>query len=778
MFRRLTAALRHWGSTLRRWYYVVRIGLSEWRGILTAPVRLFRPRQLGSEMVTGGREALGLVRGFFGFLAGLVTGFVGLIVRAPRYAVYGCVRGPRRLWLTLRSWTPRQLLYVGSVSAATLVAVGGSGWYLLQERRLEGRRANYWRQYEAYLAGSDVEKLESTLAALQKVSPADATLGPIAEAVRNRQAPASDPKLVRFVARVLLREQQLDKAAAEARKILDTIPDDWEAHYILAEDAARRGDRAGAVQQLAALPRALDVADSIPPYVVLQAAQLCQRLGESARHDELVEFIVLNLLPILKNKDLPHTEPAFKLFLVQAYFQALTQLDRRPRLTQYWVPVQQACRMVQEDKALGVPALVELGLCQQQNLLVLQEFLRRKLISEDEAKGMATEVQARLKAVWEVVLERESNNPQGFIGLAYHKLGTGAAREAVQTAARGLEVCGPRPELVEAMANLLQLTDPQAGLAFLEQTLRDSDLTPRMCQVYADVARRAGRRDKALVACRRALRQDPGLLWARRGAGEVCMELGRPTEAAALLGPAKAELAKDPAGCALYVRALCDCGSYQLADEFLEQVTAENRPAEVLLKAAQGMQAANRHADAVRWAKRVLEKDTLNVEALLVVGDSLRVLAEEGDRGWDREKAREAITAYRAVQRQDPKNLTAVNNLVWLELKALERPQEAYESAAPLRAVQHEVGTPADFLETLGAVYIGVGQYDLARQMLQQAVATAGPRASFLMHLALAHHGLKQPEMAEYFLQRAAEQPKSAREVAELYDAGKVINRK
>jgi tetratricopeptide (TPR) repeat protein len=197
---------------------------------------------------------------------------------------------------------------------------------------------------------------------------------------------------------------------------------------------------------------------------------------------------------------------------------------------------------------------------------------------------------------------------------------------------------------------------------------------------------------------------------------------------------------------------------------------------EVLLQAAKGLQEARRYEDAVRWAKRVLEKDTLNVDALWVAGDGQRVLAETGDRGWDLDRVRESLRYYRAVQRQRPKDLAVVNNIAWLELKALGLTREAFESAEPLRAVQHEVGIPADFLETLGAVYLGVGQYDQARQMLQQAIATAGPRPSFYMHLALAHHGLKQPEMTAKCLQRAAELPgKTPRELAELYDLLKAI---
>jgi tetratricopeptide (TPR) repeat protein len=354
----------------------------------------------------------------------------------------------------------------------------------------------------------------------------------------------------------------------------------------------------------------------------------------------------------------------------------------------------------------------------------------------------------------------------------------GNAAAAEEIAARGLNQCGAAPDLVVATAELLRRTDPQRGLAFLEATLRDEDMTPRMCFELDQVATHAGHPDKALAACRRALRQDATLYWARLRAGEICMDLGRPTEAAAAFEPMKDEVSQDPKGCGLYVRALCECGSHQLAEEFLEKVSAKNCPVAVLLNAAKGLQAARRPAETVRWAKRALVQEPLNVEALLLIADNTRVLADTPT-GWDRDLAREALRAYRTVERQQPDNLVVVNNVVWLELKALSLPAEAYKSAEKLRAMQNQVGVPAEYLETLGAVYIGVGQFDQAVTVLRDAVATAGGRFSFYLHLALAYRGLKQYSQAEFYLNKAAESPnKSPKELDELLQAGRAVYRR
>jgi pentatricopeptide repeat protein len=495
----------------------------------------------------------------------------------------------------------------------------------------------------------------------------------------------------------------------------------------------------------------------------------------------MVDFITNNdnILPRLRSKDMIHFPIGDKLFLIRCYFIALSQLDSRPWLTRYWVPVQTAYQSIMDDPAADVATLVLIGqVAQKDSLKSLQEFLRRRLVSKDEFNAMAVDVLERQKALWEDVIRREPRNQWGFIGLAECHSAVGQGPLAEEVAARGLKACGPTPDLVAATAELLRRTDPQRGLTFLETVLREEDLTPRMCFVFEQVATQAGRPDKALAACRKAIEQDPKLYWARLRQAEICMRLDRFTEAAGAFEPMKAELVNDPKGCGLYVEALCKCGSYQLAEEFLEKMAAKNCPVDVLLSSAKGLQAARRPAETVRWAKRAIDKDPLNVEALLLVADNTRVLADAEPLGWDRNLAREALQAYRAVERQQPDNLKVVNNIAWLELKALGLTRDAYKSAEKLRAIQTQTGIPAEYLETLGAVYIGVEQFDQAVIVLRNAVSTAGGRVSFYIHLALAYHGLKQQAMAEQYLSKAAEMPKSPKELTELYEAARTIYRR
>lgn len=774
--------IRNWyfatRALLREWRFMVRSWISEWFELMTTPIRAaksLRPSDVAGEIGFGFHQLRNVTSDGARSFASLLAATIFVIVRLPFSILQGLLRTPRWIWTTMRAAPPRMVALVLVVALTAVTSLGATAAVLWREHRVEARRTMLYRHLDHYLMICDIEEVEKVLVALQLLAPDDPSIGLKLEAIRNCDAPFGESKLLRCTMRAHYRKGNLTLAAREAAKLVENFPTDWEARCMLADDASRRDDKEAIQRNIAILPRALDVSDTIPPWVAWYSAALFYRLGETARFDEMVEFMVLNVLPLLHSRELLMLDPDARLLLLECYRIALTQLDRRPRLAQFWSRAQIVCASLLESDKCTSRHWLSLAMIQQMHLEFLQEFQRRKLISDVEFKASNAEIEDRLGAACERVIESAPKTAQAYVILAEHQYRMGRNAEAFATIERGLATCGGVPELVADKALLLRRTDPKASLEFLDRIVSISTLSPMMCQVYSEAAWSAGRPDKALEACRQAHKQQPGLLWAHRREAEICMALGRHTEAAAALAPVQSNLATDPAGCELYVKALCASGSFKTAEEFLEQVAAENRPTDVLLKAAKGFAESGRLEEAVRWAKIALERDTTNAAALLIVADSLRMLAETGVRGWDRDKVREALRAYRAVNRQQADNLTVVNNIVWLELKALELPQQAFESAAPLRAVQDRVGLPADFMETLGALYISTGQYDDARRMLNEALRTAGPRFGFYVHLAIAHQGLKQPEMAEKYLSRAAEMPKTLRETNELTDAIRTI---
>jgi tetratricopeptide (TPR) repeat protein len=780
MMRRLRAWYHEIVATLNDWRFSLRNALRDWYEMAMTPFRTLkelRPAHVVDEVRFGGHQFFGVVGSSVRILGELIAGFALFIVRLPINLYRAIMYGPRRVWYALRSAPPRLIAIVIAVSFTVVGAVGATGGYLWWEHRREFQRGLLYRQLDYQMAVCDIDGVEFTLVALQGMVPDDPSIGARLEGIRAREAPLNDPNLLRVVMRTHYRLGDYKLAAREAAKLIENIPTDWEARCMLADEASRRDDRSSVQKHLFVLPRPFDVADSIQPWVAWYSAMLFQRLGETNRYDEMVDFIVLNVLPLLRSKDVGLLEHDAKLLLLECYRLSLTQIDKRAsRLMQFWEPSQRACRSILESDKVENRHLLSLALMQQLHLEFLKEFLRRRLISEADFKAFTAEVEERLRVASERCIGLEPKTMQAYVILAEHRFRAGRPDQALATVDDGLRNCGDIAELIAEKAQVLQRIDPQASLRFLDNAVQLSSLNPMMCQVYAQSAYNAGRPDKALEACRQAHKQQPNLLWAHRMEAEICLQLDRPTEAAAALQPIKAFLASDPAGCELYVRTLCACSSFALAEEFLQQVAAENRPVEVLMNAAHAFLRQQRMEEAVRWAKIVLERDTTNARALLIVGDGMRVLAERGARGWDLDKARESLSAYRAVQRQEPENLIVINNIVWLELKALDLPQIAYASSEPLRSVQSRTELPAAIMETLGAVYVAVGRYESAKKILYEAIKTAGPTASAYTYLALAHHGLNQPEMAEKCATQAANMAnKTPRETAELYDAIHVL---
>lgn len=761
MFRRFLFALRRWGL--------------EWAGILSAPFRMLRPRAIRSEVVLGGRDVLsvsgGVVRGVAATIAGFIVLVLWLPVLVGRFLIYD---GPRWVigWLHWNS--SRRVAAVVAIGLGLCAVLGGTALYTWSERRLDFRRTLYWRQLDYHLQNADIEKVEQTLVELERLGPAHGAATHWLEAIRARQTSSFEPKIVRLLMRTHYRENHIDLAAKEARTLLRDAPADWEALCFLAHDAHNRGDQNAVREFLADLPRANDVPNDIALWAARYSLVLFQMLGETARYDEMVEFVVLHYLPLLRDKQIEFTDPAVKLILLDGYHHAVQQLERWPKLTQYWVALRQVSQSLLGSESIAVPELVRLGQLMEFQIVYLHAFVRLKHITENERQSMTAEVEDSLTVLWKRVLTLEPRNAAAYMGLSLQRYRAGDAADAVRVTDDGLRVCGTRPELVAFKTRFLRTVDPQAGLAFIESAIGQVEMTPAMCEIWAEAALAAGRLDKARDACDQALKTDAKLIWPHRALAEIHMRLGFATRAVAALEPLKHLLVNDPEACKLYVRALCSCGAYPLAEEFLSEMHADQRPPEVLLEAAKGLHQADRHEDAVRWVEQVLKRDPNNVAALLIHADCLRVLAEVGDRDWDRDKVRGAIRSYRAILTLQ-KNVSVVNNIVWLELKALNNPKEAYEDAAPLRAVQNDEYMSAEFLETLGAVSIANGQYEEGRKMLLRAVSTGGPRSSFYCHLALAHQGLKQPEKAEEYLAMAAQYQKKPREQAEYFDISRAV---
>jgi tetratricopeptide (TPR) repeat protein len=678
------------------------------------------------------------------------------------------------VWWFLRTRPPAYLLLGTAVITGVSVVLAVPSWKLYREWQSERFRNAVWRQLDQHILLNDLPAVEEDLTILSNHSPDDERVQQRLEAIRSGQAPTNDAKLARLLMRWHLQHARLDEAAREAAKLIVHEPHDWEARCISADYVSRRGDREALRNHLISLPRAASMESGIGLGAALYSARLFRGLGDEEHLYDLTEYIILRLLPYARSGAAFDYDPVARLQLVECYQWALLRLDGRPKLTQYWAPTQALCRSVVESEPPVAAYLTYLGELEEAHLGHLKDFLERELITQQEQEQLTREVEDRLAVVWDKVLALEPKNVKAHLGRAMHLFRTGAKVEAIAGVGHAIDTCGELPELIAVKALFLRDHDPQAGLAFLEQALKSENLTAPLCQVLAEAARATGRFDKVLDACRRAEEIQPGLYWANRAIAEICMLQDKPTDAATALGRIRKDLGNDKAGTALYVRALCACGAVDRASEFLGELGRDQRPTSVLLSGADALKSLGHEAEAERWARQVLERDRINPAANLTLADCLRAQAEVGERGWDAEKVQQATQRYRLARHELPDNIAVINNLAWLELKALGQTQEAFETSAPLRE-RPEASLSPECLETLGAIYLGVGRPDDARRVLERAIATGGPRASFYLHLAQAYHDLQRSDMVEQSLSKAASLPRTKREDYELHTLIKTL---
>src|SRR5262245_3989199 len=318
--------LRYWFhaaiATLNEWRYAIRNTIRDWYEVAVSPfraVKSLRPADVVDEVRFGSHQFFGVIGNFFRLIGELIAGFIWFVIRLPINVYRLAFYGPRRAWDALRTAPPRLVAIVVAVSLTAVGAVGATGGYLWWEHRREFQRNLLNRQLDYQIAICDIDAVESTLVALQKMAPDDPSISARLEGIRAREAPLNDPNLIRVVMRTHYRFGAYDLAAREASKLIESLPADWEARCMLADQASRRDDKSSVRKHLSVLPRPFDVADSIQPWVAWYSAVLFQRIGETARYDEMVDFIVLNVLPLLRSKDVGLLEHDAKLLLLECY---------------------------------------------------------------------------------------------------------------------------------------------------------------------------------------------------------------------------------------------------------------------------------------------------------------------------------------------------------------------------------------------------------------------------------------------------------------------------
>jgi tetratricopeptide (TPR) repeat protein len=104
----------------------------------------------------------------------------------------------------------------------------------------------------------------------------------------------------------------------------------------------------------------------------------------------------------------------------------------------------------------------------------------------------------------------------------------------------------------------------------------------------------------------------------------------------------------------------------------------------------------------------------------------------------------DAVVLYQQVLEEDSRHALAMNNLAWLLAMHQNKPEEAL---AWLKKAEEIAGPAPDLLDTLGLVYLRLGQSAPALEALERAKAER-PTALVFFHLAQAHHLARDDEAA------------------------------
>jgi tetratricopeptide (TPR) repeat protein len=659
-------------------------------------------------------------------------------------------------------WWGRALVVVG-IAAAVL----GGGLAVRRElhARNTRRAAVVWDRVADQVVRQDREGLCRSLENIRLLTPDDRLLAKWDEALRTGKADSSDPGMVRFIMIENLRSDRLEGAVREAAVRVGTTPNDWQSRCILAHDALSKGEPEEARKHLGFLPSPFDLAQTIGPGPILFAMTLKRQLGVPA--PELMDYLINRLLPALRSEDrqlIPVTE---RRQLLEGYVYAFDAFDANPDLSSYWVPAGQLGRLVLNDPVVPVEELIRLGQVFEAQLPLLRRLRDRKQFSPEEAERFQRELDERIRETWAKVNARDPKAADAYVGIARGFARAGKPADAEAIIKTGMGACGEQVELIKALVLLRRSTDPNGALALIVKAARDRPPDVTLYQLLAETATLARRRDLILQACEDALAVQPDLPWARPLQARTLLEVGKPAEAVEALTPIRDTCATDVGLTELYVQAAAKAGAFDKLNEYFQRVLAGRQPALPLAGGTAALLNAHRPDLALPWAEKAYSLAPHEPQVHILLADTLRMRAEDGAPNWNLDHVNVALREYQRIYKAHPGNLAVVNNIAWLQLNGLRQPNAAFESAAPLRAKEDNTDLPADFLETLGTIYLERGDLEKAARLLQRAIDIDRTRAGFWTNLARVFLKQDRPGDARGCLDKAARLEKSPREMEE-----------
>jgi tetratricopeptide (TPR) repeat protein len=131
--------------------------------------------------------------------------------------------------------------------------------------------------------------------------------------------------------------------------------------------------------------------------------------------------------------------------------------------------------------------------------------------------------------------------------------------------------------------------------------------------------------------------------------------------------------------------------------------------------------------------------------AVEIYGDNIPLLQAEAVRRASQGSQEGAIAVLRRILELDPANVLTLNNLATV---LAEKPNQRAEALALIQKAIDVAGRQPALLDTLGTIYLKIGDVERAIVCLEEATAGGAADARYYLHLAAAYHQAQRDEDA------------------------------
>jgi tetratricopeptide (TPR) repeat protein len=305
------------------------------------------------------------------------------------------------------------------------------------------------------------------------------------------------------------------------------------------------------------------------------------------------------------------------------------------------------------------------------------------------------------------------------------------------------------------------------SLNLLGRIAKSPDSPAAVPLLRATLMVRTGKFEEAESACRDYLKLNPSARPFRQLLTQVLMQRGTDAAKQEALSIAESSLEQgvdNPLDFEVFLKVMMLAGRTDKALQVItDQALTKNRP-ELLLAGGRACYSAGQYRESERYAKKLVTDEPHNLNAKLLLGDSLMRIGDVPDAAKsDVERAdafEKAAAQYRDVLKAQPENMIAANNLAWVIGIHLGRPHRAIEELqTTFKGTLSETNKalPAEVLDTIGFLHLKMDHYTDAQRYLEEAAIRKPTSAEIQVHLGETYLKQDRADRARQCFEKAKE---------------------